>query len=268
MPIIKKMHYQEYGSYTKKALVFLHGNSFDSSVFLKQVNAFKEEFRVITIDLPGHGSSEKLEEYSLPVIAQRVFFVLDSLGLNEFYIIGHSLGGHVAYHLTKYLGPQSIISFGAPPLKKPLDSSSFIAHPRGEVFFKGNLSIEEKTHYLDLCGIEDHRLGKLLDKVDLRFRPNFFKSIVEGNYDSEVDLLQESSAYKYFILPEDDILVNPEYITKVSSKLKKSSVLFTRGGHSPQVSHSEVFNSLLLEIIKTKHNSKYFEEVHERTASN
>src|ERR1700719_1126866 len=55
-----KIHYTDYGK-GETALVFVHGWACDETVWSEQAPALAEKIRVITIDLPGHGQSDKPE---------------------------------------------------------------------------------------------------------------------------------------------------------------------------------------------------------------
>ena len=78
-------------------IVLLHGYLESLEVW----NGFKDklalEFRVISVDLPGHGLSDIYEEtHSMEFMAIVVKELLDSLSIKKIFITGHSLGGYVA----------------------------------------------------------------------------------------------------------------------------------------------------------------------------
>ncbi len=56
-----------------------------------------KSFRVISIDLPGHGQTPTLGYmHSMKLMAECAKSVLDSLGIRKYVIVGHSMGGYVA----------------------------------------------------------------------------------------------------------------------------------------------------------------------------
>ncbi|MGW1770956.1 alpha/beta fold hydrolase [Streptomyces sp. NPDC002104] len=55
------------------------------------------ERRVFALDLRGHGASEWSAAYSLPLMRDDVLAFLDALGLDRVDLVGHSMGGVVAY---------------------------------------------------------------------------------------------------------------------------------------------------------------------------
>jgi pimeloyl-ACP methyl ester carboxylesterase len=94
-----RIHYQEAGDENAPALILIHG--FISStliwndVFLPLADA---GFRVIAIDLPGYGYSDKPADgrYTINSQAHAVFRLMDRLGIEKATIIGASYGGAIA----------------------------------------------------------------------------------------------------------------------------------------------------------------------------
>jgi 3-oxoadipate enol-lactonase len=54
-------------------------------------------FRVVNLDLRGHGGSDWPGNYSFELMRDDVIAVLDALGLHDVVLVGHSMGGTVAY---------------------------------------------------------------------------------------------------------------------------------------------------------------------------
>ncbi len=82
-------------------LVLVHGWCCDRSFFAPQAAFFGVHHRVVAIDMPGHGDSDKpIRDYSIPSLAADVAWVCDQLGLVRPVIIGHSMGGSIALELA------------------------------------------------------------------------------------------------------------------------------------------------------------------------
>jgi 3-oxoadipate enol-lactonase len=74
-------------------------------------------FRVVNLDLRGHGGSDWPGTYSFELMRDDVIAVLDALGLHDVVLVGHSMGGTVAY-LVAQAQPERIkrlIIEDAPP---------------------------------------------------------------------------------------------------------------------------------------------------------
>ncbi|MFC1704090.1 alpha/beta fold hydrolase [Candidatus Omnitrophota bacterium] len=109
MPYIKsqsgiKWFYRSLGH--GKPLVFIHGWAADSSFWQYQQDFFKRRFRVVVLDLPGHGRSE-WKKTDLKTIAKDINHILQALKVTKTTVIGSSLGGLVALKLIS-LFPQRI----------------------------------------------------------------------------------------------------------------------------------------------------------------
>lgn len=82
-------------------VVFLHG-FLESNAMWKNVLQALPNIQAICIELPGHGESPLLEkELSLPAISEAVKNTISSLSINQFSIVGHSLGGYTALYLAE-----------------------------------------------------------------------------------------------------------------------------------------------------------------------
>lgn len=86
-------------------LVLLHGLLVTHHAFRRVIDMIAEERRVIAIDLPGCGESDRpspavADDYSLGWLADRVAEVLAALGVPSVDLCGHSFGGTVALRLT------------------------------------------------------------------------------------------------------------------------------------------------------------------------
>jgi pimeloyl-ACP methyl ester carboxylesterase len=89
-----RINYTDSGAGT--VIVLLHGYLESSEVW----NGFKDrlatEFRVISVDLPGHGLSDVYGEvHTMEFMASAIRELLDNLKLKKVFLAGHSLGGYV-----------------------------------------------------------------------------------------------------------------------------------------------------------------------------
>lgn len=88
---------QVHGDAHAPAVVLLHSLATHSEIWRPQLAVWANTFRVICIDLPGHGASPAADEpLSLSDHAALVEQVLDTLAIQRAAIVGLSLGGMVA----------------------------------------------------------------------------------------------------------------------------------------------------------------------------
>jgi len=101
--------YAVYGPVTEPAVVFVHGWCCDSRYWYNQIPYFSKKFRVITIDLAGHGNSgfgRKI--YTTEAFGQDVAAVLNKLNVKKAILVGHSMGGEIIMYAAK-IAPERVI---------------------------------------------------------------------------------------------------------------------------------------------------------------
>lgn len=88
----------------KTALVFIHCWACNRAFWQGQLSYFEEDYKVIALDLPGHGSSgAQRGSWTIEAFGQDVKAVLDDQKVENAILIGHSMGGPVALAAAKYL---------------------------------------------------------------------------------------------------------------------------------------------------------------------
>jgi len=95
------VHYREAGE--GFPIVLIHGYTGNSRNWALTAPALREDFRMVSVDLRGHGLSEKPSSedgYALEVMASDVYELLRALGITECVLVGHSMGGMVSQLLA------------------------------------------------------------------------------------------------------------------------------------------------------------------------
>ncbi len=79
-------------------VICIHGLGGTKASFLTTIGALSGERKVIAMDLPGFGDSEKPlgAAYDAPFFADAVVGLLDGLGIEKAHLVGNSMGGRVA----------------------------------------------------------------------------------------------------------------------------------------------------------------------------
>jgi pimeloyl-ACP methyl ester carboxylesterase len=90
-----KVHYKSIGKGTT-ALVLVHGLTADLNSWRHQVPALDGKVRLVLIDLPGHGRSDKPRiDYTMDLFARAIDAVLVDAGVTRAVLAGHSMGAPV-----------------------------------------------------------------------------------------------------------------------------------------------------------------------------
>jgi len=125
-----KVHYQT-GGEGDSALVFVHGWTCNADFWRGQTSAFPGT-RVIAVDLPGHGQSDKPQaEYSMNYFARSIEAVMRDAGVKRAVLVGHSMGTPVVRQFYR-LYPQEtlglvIVDGGLRPFVPKAQADQFAA---------------------------------------------------------------------------------------------------------------------------------------------
>lgn len=80
-----------------RTVVLLHGFLGSAAIWQHLLGDLSKSYRVIAIDLPGHGQSACIGyAHSMERMARAVKAVMDQLRLKKYVLVGHSMGGYVA----------------------------------------------------------------------------------------------------------------------------------------------------------------------------
>src|ERR1035437_7644456 len=101
-----KVRYTDNGE--GRVIVLLHGFLGSHEIWSECVKKLSKKFRIIAIDLPGHGETPAIGYYhSMELLAQSVKAVLDKIGVRRYLIVGHSMGGYAALAFAE-LYPENV----------------------------------------------------------------------------------------------------------------------------------------------------------------
>lgn len=90
------IHYLAWGEPGRRGLVFVHGGGANAHWWTHVAASFAEDFRVLALDLSGHGDSGHRDAYSLEQWTDEVMAVVADGGIvGEPVVVGHSMGGFV-----------------------------------------------------------------------------------------------------------------------------------------------------------------------------
>jgi pimeloyl-ACP methyl ester carboxylesterase len=141
MPIAAGLHYREnrLGSPLEPPLVLIHGAASHALAFPPGMRRLPG-FRVITVDLPGHGRSAGAANRSIESHAASLVAFINDLGIYRVMLGGHSLGAAVAL-AAALLEPQRVMALalmaGAACFLLPKGMLAELAHPHtGREFWK------------------------------------------------------------------------------------------------------------------------------------
>ena len=131
-----RLAYRESGAASAAPVVLLPALGETADDWAEVAAALSRSWHVYAVDLRGHGRSDWPGQYTLPLLRDDVTGFLDALGLGQVTLIGHSMGGAVAYLLAmRHPGRvrRLVLEDPAPPWPRPVPPVS--SRPDGPLSF-------------------------------------------------------------------------------------------------------------------------------------
>jgi pimeloyl-ACP methyl ester carboxylesterase len=134
-----KVHYKSLGE-GDTAVVFVHGWCCDHSVWRDQAAGLNGKVRMLFVDLPGYGKSDKPRiDYTMDVFARGIDAVLQDGGVEKAVLAGHSMGTPAVrqfYRLFPAKTKALVFVDGAlrPFTKDPTETDRFLSRFKEETF--------------------------------------------------------------------------------------------------------------------------------------
>jgi pimeloyl-ACP methyl ester carboxylesterase len=166
----KRISYETAGNGT--AIVLLHGFIESRRIWNDFASKLSEEFKVILIDLPGHGDSEVIAEiHTMSLMAEAVNAVMNDAGVENAVIVGHSMGGYVSLAFAE-LYPEKV---------------------NGVVLFHSQAAPDSEEAKVNrqrtIKIVEQNRAGFIK-----QFIPDLFNQRLVGNYTDSVKFLIDEAS--------------------------------------------------------------------------
>jgi pimeloyl-ACP methyl ester carboxylesterase len=148
------------------AIVFVHGTRLSRTMWRPQMHELRDTYRVIAVDLPGHGALAD-QPFTIAAAAAAVERAIEQAGGGRAVVVGLSLGGYVAMDLAAR----------RPDLVRALVLSGATTEPVGRL----------ATPYVALASIMERFNGRRLDALNrwffrTRFAPEIADPIVAGGF--------------------------------------------------------------------------------------
>ncbi len=97
-----RVHYRDEGDPSDPPIMLVHGSNASLHTWGPWVGQLRDYYRVITMDLPGHGLTGAVpdRDYSMTAFVNTVSAVADHLEIPNFILGGNSMGGGVTWHFA------------------------------------------------------------------------------------------------------------------------------------------------------------------------
>ncbi|MEO8240061.1 MAG: alpha/beta hydrolase [Flavobacterium sp.] len=249
-----KISYTDSGEGT--AIVLLHGFLENKKMWQEYIALFSESYRIITIDLLGHGESNCLGYiHSMEDNANVVHEVLEHLQIKKAIILGHSMGGYVSLAFAE-LYPENT--------QKLILLNSTSKEDSAEKKLNRTRAIKAvKQNYVNFVSLaianlfsENNRtrLAEEIEKVKTQALKTPLQGIVaslEGmkiRKDRETLLRKNLFPVLLILGKKDPVLNYEESITQIENTSVK--LISFDDGHMSHIENKEELKKVLLEFFK------------------
>jgi pimeloyl-ACP methyl ester carboxylesterase len=256
------LHYTTYMKHASAPWVtFVHGAGGSSSIWYKQVKAFREGFNVLLVDLRGHGFSKSKTtasgRYTFEEIARDVLEVIDHLRIESAHFVGISLGTIIVRELAE-LRPdrvRSMIMAGA------VMKLNF----RGKILMRFGVWVKSLVPYLILYKFfafiimprKTHRESRSLfireaKKLAQKEFIRWFKLAADVNARLKWFRQKETGIPTMYIMGDQDHMFLPSVRLLVEAHLRSSQLVVVPAcGHVVNVEQPGFFNTVAINFIKS-----------------
>ncbi|UCE10218.1 MAG: alpha/beta hydrolase [Candidatus Thorarchaeota archaeon] len=230
-------------------VVFVHGAGSSHAIWGIQVKVFRRSHRVITIDLSGHAASELTE--GEPDIkegfAKEVAALVEHLDLENFVLVGHSMGGAVvmAYVLNKeFRSPRAIALVNT---TAELNLTKLTPGLAIEAVEEAFVRLKAKLQGKDTMALRIINEEKKMKDENPEMMLRDLKACAKFNVSER---LSEIEVPTLIIHGKDDDIVRAGYAQQLEKSIKRSDIAFVKGAdHQPHVERPVQFNVLLKRFL-------------------
>ncbi|MBK8806835.1 MAG: alpha/beta hydrolase [Bacteroidales bacterium] len=251
------IHYYVTGDSSKELIVFLHPAFADHRCFDKQVDYFAKDYRVLTIDMIGHGLSKvNKAKDKIDATVNHIDTILKIEGYKEAHFVGVSVGSLIAqYYALKHSNiVLSLSILGGYDINA--DNKEVEKAQRSEQIkwiFKAIFSMNSfRKHVASISVTNPDEQKRFYKMAQLFTRKSFMIMSGLGNVLKVRADIKRNYPIMIMVGDNDIELAKRMSIDWHKSEPTSRYILLKRAGHCANMDNSDDFNRNLFEFIKQK----------------
>lgn len=240
-------------------IVFLHAFPLNRTMWAQQEAALSSQFRIITIDLRGHGESDApLWRYTLDQTAEDVRSLLDHLAIQQALFVGLSMGGYILFAFYRKYADR-VKGMVLADTKAQADTAE------GK---EGRFQMAQLAYKQGPSAIADLTLPKLLSPATIQSKPEIvqrIRTMIEGNQMSgivgdlmamaerpnSVPFLKEITCPTQIIVGDLDQATPPTDATLLAEQIPHARLaIIPNAAHLSNIEQPEEFNRIIAAFVK------------------
>jgi len=253
-----RLAYSDQG--TGLPVILVHAFPLSRAMWAPQVDALSGRWRVIAVDLRGHGDSDApLWCYTLDQFVEDLRALLDHLALPQAVFVGLSMGGYILFAFYRRYR-ERVRALVLADTRAQADTAE------GRL---GRFNLAQTAYRQGPSAVADAMIPKLFSPATLRERPELLqlaRGIIEANRISGIagdlmamaeradstPLLNEITVPTLIIVGDQDVATPPSDARIMADGIRGSRLVVIPGaGHLSNLEQPEAFDQALMDFLKT-----------------
>ena len=237
-------------------LVFLHG-FLESSTMWIPLELQNWSRTILTVDLPGHGNSMDClpeGEPSIDKIADAVVELLGFLKIDQFDVIGHSMGGYIGLSIKKrYSGCRKLVLMNSTYLADNEDKIHDRLRMASLVFEAKSLIVSQSIPRLFYkYSADDQLVCDLINEAQL-IKPEAiaYASVAMSKRAQNIDLVIQHKKDVLIICGKHDNIINVSQLQIDAMKFDLQLIELSNSGHMSHFEDTKILNTTLINFFST-----------------
>ncbi|MEM4994767.1 alpha/beta hydrolase [Priestia sp. SB1] len=240
----------------KEVILLVHGLGSKKESWSYQLEDLSKYYRVITMDLKGHGSNPKDYNITLQTLAADVIDLLDSLHIKEAHFAGLSLGGIIV---------QEVLRSYPRYVKSTILSNTASILP----YWVGKHAVDQRIHKLNELTKEEYEYAVTKNCLHGIYNDKYIHKITEMFMNVRKDTYEQAASAGLGINFTNTLLHNTKPMLVIGSIFDKVTPYFNAlttyslarhaklktfcsAGHIPNIECPDEFNEAVLEFLHNK----------------
>ena len=257
-----RIHYEEQGH--GRPLVLIHGWTFSGRFFHRNVEALSEHARVITMDLRGHGRSDKPKHgYRIARLAADLRDLIGALNLKDATVLGWSIGRPVIWSYLELFGQDRLRSaiFVQQTPKQYYSPEWKLGH--ATCYDQAGLAYLQQQVFLDAENFDRGNLADCLSQDipedektfllrEMAASPDYARAAMMADHTVHDwrDILPHLELPALMMIAEKDAVLVPEGPSWVPEHMPNCQALrFEKSSHMLFIDETEKFNAAVIEFL-------------------